>query len=374
MSLWFVSAAVLSDMLAETAISSVRQAALSSAVQLGFVVGALASATSGLADRFDPRRVLMISAICASLCNAALIWLPVGGNGAIAMRLLTGALLAGVYPVGMKIVVGWGQKDRGYLVGVLVAALTLGSALPHAVSLLGGADWRLTVTGASVASFGAGLLVLGCQLGPFHTQAARFSPGTVALAWTNKPVRYAIGGYLGHMWELYAMWAWIGAASAAAYVLHVSPELASDWAKITAFLAIAAGAVACAPAGKAADRFGKAEITIAAMVLSAGFAVLSAVTFGVAPWLTLVLAILWGLTIIPDSAQFSALVADHAPDEFAGSLMTLQTALGFALTVVTVQVTPILADLWGWPAVLLVIAMGPIFGIVSMLAFIRSAK
>jgi MFS family permease len=374
MSLWFVSAAVLTDMLAEMTIPAARQAALSSAVQLGFVVGAMASAFFGLADRYDPRRVLMFSATAASICNAALIWLPIGGNGAISMRFLTGALLAGVYPVAMKIVVGWGQKDRGFLVGILVAALTFGSALPHAVSILGGADWRITVAGASVVSFVAGLVVLGTQLGPFHAQAARFNPHAITLAWTNRPVRYAIGGYLGHMWELYAMWAWIGAASAAAYSLHLPADQANQWSKITAFLAIAAGALACAPAGKAADKFGKSQITIVAMVCSACFALLSAVTFGVSPWVTLVLAILWGVAIIPDSAQFSALVADHAPPEFAGSLMTLQTALGFALTVITVQATPILADFSGWRVVLAVMALGPIFGIWSMRAFQISAK
>ena len=172
MSLWFVSAAILPDMMAEAAISSARQALLSSGVQAGFVVGALASAIFGLADRYDPRRVFAISALAAALINASLILSPPGSAAAIAARFATGAFLAGVYPVGMKIAVGWGQKDRGFLVGALVGALTLGSALPHLIALGGGSDWRVTVAIASVASALAGLLVLATRLGPHHARAA----------------------------------------------------------------------------------------------------------------------------------------------------------------------------------------------------------
>ena len=367
MSLWFVSAAILPEMVREAAVSPVRQAALSSGVQAGFVIGALISAVFGLADRFDPRRVFAFCAISAGLVNALLLVAAPGSGLAIAARIITGALLAGVYPVGMKIAVGWGQKDRGFLVGALVGALTLGSALPHLIALSGGANWRLTVAIASVAAIAAGVLSLAVALGPYHARAGKFSPRAISFAWTNRKVRLAIAGYLGHMWELYAMWAWIGVAMAVSYSVTMSAGDAGYYAKLTAFLAIGAGGVACVIAGLVADKFGKAEIAIIAMVVSGTCALATAATFGGPPWVSFVIVVIWGMAIVPDSAQFSALVADASPPELAGSLMTFQTALGFALTIVTVQVTPMLAASFGWPFLLAVLAVGPALGIMAML-------
>ena len=367
MSLWFVSAAVLPDMVREVEVSAFRQAALSSGVQAGFVVGALVSAALGLPDRFDPRRVFAASAIAAGLVNALLLVSAPGSNVMIAARVLTGALLAGVYPVGMKIAVGWGQADRGFLVGALVGALTLGSGVPYLIAFAGGTDWRLTVVVASAAAVLAGLLVLAISLGPHHAIAPRFSPKAVIAAWTNKRVRLAYFGYFGHMWELFAMWAWIAAALTASYGYSMASVDAASLAKLTAFIAIAGGAIACAYAGRMADRIGKAEVTIIAMALSGTAALLTAATFGGAPWITFVIVIVWGVTIIPDSAQFSALVADASPPDQAGSLMTFQTALGFALTFGTVQITPHLAETLGWPMVLAGLAIGPALGIMAMI-------
>ena len=366
MSLWFVSAAILPDMAGEASLSPARQAALSSGVQLGFVIGALVSAIMGIADRFDPRRVFFFSAVAAGLINSALLVTPPGGTVAILARVLTGALMAGVYPVGMKIAVGWGKDDRGFLVSALVAALTLGSALPHLMALTGGSDWRFTVIMASSASILAGFLVLFVTLGPYHAIAPKFNPAAIANAWTNKNVRYAYGGYLGHMWELYAMWAWIGVAATASYAASMGSSDARWYGTLTAFLAIAAGGFMCIYAGKLADKIGKADVAIIAMWVSGVSALATAFTFSGAPWLTFICIIVWGIAIIPDSAQFSALVADASPPEQAGSLMTFQTALGFALTFATVQITPALAEAFGWPTVLAGLALGPAFGVWSM--------
>ncbi|MCB1745329.1 MAG: MFS transporter, partial [Gammaproteobacteria bacterium] len=343
MSLWFITAAVLPDLIGETALSPVRQAALSSGVQAGFVIGALVSAVLGLSDRFDPRRVFAIAATGAGLANGALLFVDVGGDLAIAARVATGALLAGVYPVGMKIAVGWGQKDRGLLVSLLVGALTLGSALPHLMSWSGGADWRLTMGIGSAVAISGGFLCLTVGLGPYHGRAARFEVRAIWQAWTNRRVRLAYAGYLGHMWELYAMWAWIGVATAVSYGATMARADAIGLAKLTAFTAIAAGGLSSILAGFAADRIGKAEVAIAAMVVSGASAILAAITFGGPAWLTFAVVVVWGSAIVPDSAQFSALVADASPPEIAGSLMTFQTALGFLLTFGTVQVTPVLA-------------------------------
>jgi MFS family permease len=367
MSLWFVSAAILPEMVRETNLSSIRQATLSSGVQAGFVIGALLSAVLGLADRYDPRRVFAISAVGAGLANLILLIASPGSALAIAARVVTGALLAGVYPVGMKIAVGWGDKDRGFLVGALVGALTLGSAAPHLIALGGGSDWRLTVVIASVAAIIAGILCLFVTLGPHHTTALRFNPRVIITAWTNKKVRLAYAGYLGHMWELYAMWAWIAAATAVSYSASLGENYAEQLSKLTAFVAIAAGGLACVFAGSVADKIGKAEVTIIAMAISAIAAILTAVTFGGQVWITFGIVVVWGISIIPDSAQFSALVADASPPDQIGSLMTLQTALGFALTFITVQMAPALASGFGWPIVLGGLAIGPVLGIVAML-------
>lgn len=367
MSLWFVSSAILPDMIREAEMSALRQAALSSGVQAGFVAGALVVAFSGLADRFDPRRIFAASAVLAGLFNLSLVMSEPGSAAAISARFFTGALLAGVYPVGMKIVVGWSRKDRGFLVGTLIAALTLGSAFPHLLALASGANWRVTVVAVSVAAALGGLLCLLVSLGPHHAIAPRFNPRVIATAWTNRRVRLAYAGYLGHMWELYAMWAWIGLASATSYALTMPAEEAARLATLTAFTAIAAGALACVLAGLVADRIGKAEVALIAMLVSGMSALAAALAFGGPAWLTFVIVVIWGISIIPDSAQFSALVADHSPPEQAGSLMTFQTALGFALTIVTVQITPMLAAAFGWPLVLAGMALGPLFGVVAML-------
>ncbi len=366
MSLWFVSAAVLPEMLREVAVSPLRQAALSSGVQIGFVFGALVSAILNLPDRYNPCRLLAACAVAAATANALLLIVTPGSLSAIALRFATGALLAGVYPVGMKIAVGWGQKDRGLLVGTLVGALTLGSASPYLFALTGGADWRFTVTVASLAAGLAGLLSLWITLGPHHGSAARFDPRVVAAAWTNRRVRLAYAGYLGHMWELYAMWAWIAAAMAVSYGASLPAVEAEQLAKLTAFTAIGAGGIACVFAGAVADRIGKARVAKLAMAISGSAAVATALTFGGPIWLTFAVVLVWGISIIPDSAQFSALVADASPPEQAGSLMTFQTALGFRLTFFTVQITPVLAAGFGWPPVLLALALGPAFGIWAM--------
>jgi MFS family permease len=354
-------------MLREVAVSPVRQAALASAVQGGFVIGAVGSAFFGLADRFDPRRVFAVSAVAAGVANALLLVAPVGSAGAIAARAVTGALLAGVYPVGMKIAAGWGQRDRGFLLGALVGALTLGSAAPHLLALLGGAAWRWTIASASGAAIGAGCLALLVGLGPYHARAARFDPRAITQVWTNRRVRLAYGGYLGHMWELYAMWAWIGAAMTASFAVSRATADAVWLGRVVAFCAIGVGGVSCAVAGKVADRIGRAELTLIAMAISGACAVASGLAFGGPVWLSFAIAVLWGASVVPDSAQFSALVADASPPALAGSFMTLQTALGFALTCVTVQVTPVLAGAVGWPWVLALLGAGPAFGIIAML-------
>lgn len=365
MSLWFVSAAILPDLAAEGGLDPGRAAALSSAVQIGFVFGALALSLHGTADRFDPRMVLAAAALAGAAANLALLAAPVGGAAQIGLRAITGACLAGVYPVGMKIAVGWGTHDRGLLVGLLVGALTVGSALPHLLAVFGGADWRTTVVAASALAAVGGGLVRGTRLGPHHARAAGLDPGALRLAWTDRRVRLAFAGYLGHMWELYAFWAWIGAAAAVGMAAQLGAD-AGTAARILAFSAIALGGLFCVPAGWLADRVGRARVAQGSMLVSGSAAIATALAFGGPTWLFVLVVLVWGAAVIPDSAQFSALVADAAPPDRAGSLMTFQTALGFTLTFFTVQVVPGVAASIGWPLTLALMAIGPAVGVDAM--------
>jgi MFS family permease len=374
MSPWFATAAALPDMAREALIPAFRQALLSSAVQAGFVLGAVASAFLGIADRFDPRRVMATAAMMNAVATVALLWAPLGGDFAITLRFIAGAGFAGVYPVGMKIAVGWGVKDRALLVGVLIGALTFGSGAPHLAAWLatsnGSAEWRVVIIAVALASAVASILALFVRLGPYHAQAPAFSPSVIRLMWTDRRIRAATGGYLGHMWELYVMWGWIAAATASGYALSIDGASAEKLAALTAFCAIAAGALTCAPAGWAADRWGKARVATAALALSGVSALIMAATLGWPGggpvWLIFALAMVWGAFVIPDSGLFSAMIADAAPPEAAGSLMTMQTALGFALTAVTVQVAPLLAGAIGWNWTLALLALGPMAGIWAM--------
>jgi hypothetical protein len=270
----------------------------------------------------------------------------------------------------MKIAAGWGTRDRGLLIGLLVGALSVGSALPHLLALLGGADWRATVATASLLAALAGLLALGTGLGPHHRRAPGFDPRALGLAWTEPRLRLAFAGYLGHMWELYAFWAWIGAAATAAFAAPLGAQ-AADAARLLTFAAIALGGLVCVPAGALADRVGKARVAQAAMVASAAAALATAASLSGPVWLVTGLVLVWGAAVIPDSAQFSALVADAAPPDRAGSLLTLQTALGFTLTFGTVQAVPWVAAAIGWPATLAAMALGPMLGVWAMERLIR---
>ena len=347
MSLWFVSAAILPEIVAEGGLGPGRAAALSSAVQIGFVLGALALAVHGTADRYDPRRVILVSALIAAAANLALLVTPLGGVGQVGLRALTGAGLAGVYPVGMKVLVGWGTRDRGALVGLFVGALTVGSALPHLLAFFGGPDWRATVVATSALAVLGGLFGAAAGLGPHHARSARFDPGALRLAWTDRRVRLAYAGYLGHMWELYAFWAWIGAAAAASFAPRLgrgraaggaARRLRGDRARRPA---LPAGGAARRPdrqgagggAGDAGQRRGGTRD--GARLRRAGLA-------GGGAGADL------GRGGHPQLGAVLRAGGRRRAGQPAGSLLALQTALGFTLTFFTVQAVPLVADALGW--------------------------
>ena len=366
MALWFSASAVIPALVAEFRLSSFMQAALTSSVQAGFVAGCLASASLGLADRADPRRLFALSALVGALANALLLVVDPGSWPAPLLRFVTGVCMAGVYPVGMKLASTWAKGDMGLMVGILVGALTLGSASPYLMSALGGIDWRITVAAASAGALAASLLIMLVRLGPNRTATPRFEPRFVLAAWREVPLRLANFGYLGHMWELYAMWAWIGVFLHASFTLVLEPAVAPVAAKLAAFATIGAGALGAVAAGYLADRLGRTRITIGAMAISGSCAATIGFLYGGAPLLVTALCIVWGITIVADSAQFSASIAELSAPPWVGTMLSLQTALGFTLTLITIHVMPYLVEAMGWRYAFAPLALGPVFGIVAM--------
>ncbi|MGJ3232281.1 MAG: MFS transporter [Oceanicaulis sp.] len=373
LSVWFAGAAALPGLEAARPLTPFQSAALSSAVQLGFAAGALASAWLGLSDRFDARAVFAAGAAIAGGASLLCLAAEPGSLAMIALRGVSGAALALVYPVGMKLAASWAKGDAGFLVGLLVGALTLGSALPHlAAPLLGSMDWRAPFAGAALAAFAAAGLIFAAQAGPAFAAGGPFQPGAVFLALRRRAVAAANIGYLGHMWELYAFWAWAGAfilAWRGARGLETGPELG-----LFTFAVVAVGALGALAAGKLADRFGRAEIAGAALAVSGLCALASPLAWTAPGWVLAALLIVYGVSVIADSAQFSAALAELAPPGLAGSLLTLQTAMGFALTVVSVQLLPVWAEAIGWRFAFVPLAAGPVVGVLAMMVLRREMR
>jgi len=367
---WFSSTAVTPLLLEEWHPQGLELAMLTVAVQLGFAAGALVLAISGAADVIRGDRLFFWGAVTTGAANLGFAWLATDPMSALPFRFLTGAGIAAVYPVGMKLIAGWFRVGRGTAIGILLGALAVGTALPHllrAFGALSGADWRVIVTWASLAAFAGGAVVLaGAAPGPFDTPAPRFSLRIAARAFREPSVRLANLGYLGHMWELFAMWTWVPLFLAASFAAAGSGDAAS--AALAAFAVIAAGGIGCAAGGVLADRFGRTTLTIVAMAASGTCALVIGFLYGGPPILVLGLAVVWGITVVADSPQFSAAVSELAPPGTAGSALSLQTAVGFVLTATTILSVGALdpADGTGWRIAFGSLALGPLVGVIAM--------
>jgi len=374
LSLWFSAAAVLPALSREWHLGDGGRAGLTIAVQAGFILGTLGSALGNLPDVMSPRILMLWSAVAGAALNGALALWVESLAPALVLRFATGLCMAGAYPPAMKIVSTWFQSGRGLAIGILVGALTVGSAAPHLIRGLTDLPWRGTLLMASGLSLlAAGLVWLCVTEGPNRFPAASFDLRMAGAVFRERGPRLACLGYFGHMWELYAMWAWLGLFLAASLDARGGGSYLGLGAPAATFVAMGLGGALGAYAGGAlADRWGRTTLTMAAMVLSGLCAATIGLSFGGPPALTFLLAVFWGITVIADSAQFSAAVTELSPPAYIGTALTAQTCVGFALTMISMWLIPPLVRMVGWGWAFAALAPGPALGVLAM-ARLRAA-
>jgi len=367
LSAWLTATALGPELQARWSLDATQVGWLTSVVQLGFVAGTATAALTNLADTMPLRGYFAVSAVLAAAANALLLWVP-GYGAALVARFLTGFFLAGVYPPSMKMVSTWFRSSRGLAIGTVVGALTVGKASPYLLRVMGNPDGSTVIVGATAAGLAAALLVgAGYRDGPFEFPRRGFEWRRLGRVLRHRPTMLATGGYLGHMWELYAMWTLIALFFAEYFGLRgAAPARGTVLAAIVAFLVIGAGGLGAVFAGRWADRFGRERAAIVAMAASGACALTLGWLTSAPPWLVIGLALIWGFTIVADSAQFSAIVTERAPADAVGTALMFQTMAGFALTGISIQLASRMAAAVGWGPAFSVLGLGPALGILAM--------
>lgn len=370
LAVWFSASAVVPTLQRDWGITAAEAVWLTASVQIGFVVGAVTSAFTNLADRVRPQVLLALGAGGAAACTAFLSLFATDLAAAIPLRFLTGICLAAVYPVGMKLMASWAvPAHRGGSFGILLGALTLGSALPHLIGVLSMPWQDVMLIAAGTTFVGALLSIVGIRPGPYlDTRRTKPNHRFVLQMFRDRRQLQVNLGYFGHMWELYAMWTWLPSFALAS--MRDQSGATANLVALGLFVAIGvAGVVGCLIGGWSSDRFGRSRTAIIALAVSGACCLLSPVVFPLGWVAMLVFGSIWGASVIADSGVFSTLVSEITDSHYVGTALTAQTAIGFLLTVVTIQVVPLLAAVVTWQYAFLLLVPGPLIGLVAMLAF-----
>jgi len=363
-STWFSGTAAVPALRAAWDLDGTGVALLTTSVQLGFIAGTLVYALTSVGDVFNGRHVFFASACLAATANAAFAWASTGLGSALLFRALTGFFLAGVYPVGMKLVASWFASGLGSRLGLLVGALTLGTASPYLLQSFGDTSaWQLRVSFGSGAAVIGGLLILALTDGPFLRERAPLDPTILGKVFRHRPFRLAAFGYFGHMWELYAFWALAG--------FYLRARLSGDttWEPRIAFvtfLVVAIGALGCVLGGWLSGRIGERRVALYSLSGSGLLCLASGFIFALPPGAVVAVLLVWGVLVVADSPQFSALAAQHAPPEYTATALTVQTGLGFLVSVGSLQLLPLAAEFVGWRWALCVLAVGPVLTVAAV--------
>jgi MFS family permease len=372
MALWFGVSAVAPQIAKEWHLSESATAWLTLAVQLGFVAGTLFSAIFNLPDILPARHLMALCAIAGAIANALLALYAHDVATAIALRAITGICLAGVYPPGMKLIATWFREGRGVALGVLIGALTVGKASPYLINAIGPKSWRLNVGIASMFALLSALLIVAfVREGPYALANQPFDITQVTKVFRNRGVRLANFGYFGHMWELYAMWTWAPVMIRASLAARGESPF---FAEVAAFVLIGSGAVGCVIAGIVADRIGRPIVAATAMAISGACCFIVGFLYGGSPTVLMIVAAIWGASVVADSAQFSASVTELGDPRYLGTALTIQTCIGFLITTFSIRLIPILAKAFTWRYAFIALAIGPILGIVAMMRLQSSSR
>lgn len=360
-SLWFAGNAVLPDLQRDWGLTEHSLGHVTSAVQLGFIAGTLSFAYLVIADRFSPRLVFFYCSLAGALANVALLVAPQQLAWLLLLRFATGFFLAGIYPVGMKIAAGWYAQGLGRALGYLVGALVLGTAFPHLIRSSGtDFPWQQVLLFVSVlATFGGFIMLILVPDGPYLPKGSVFDPGALKTIFRSRRFRASAFGYFGHMWELYTLWAFVP-------LLLLTYSRVNDIAiniPLWSFLVIASGFLGCAIGGIISTRFGSARVAAVQLGISGTCCLLSPVLFGSSLPVFLGFLLLWGVTVIGDSPQFSALNAENAPREYVGSALTIVNSIGFLITIFSIQLASAMLTLFGPQNIFLLLVPGPIIGL-----------